>query len=1176
MLPILRVFPTLLALPLLAQTLAEPSTATTTEPKADAPWNVSNPPGPHADAAIDVREGTWINVDVSPDGTKIVFDLLGDLYTMPISGGEATPLTGPNSPSGNDVAWDMQPRFSPDGTRIAFTSDRGNGDNVWVMNADGTNLVQVTKETYRLVNSPAWEPGGQAIIGHKHFTSRRSLGAGEMWLYHLGQAKPKDGGGDGLQLTTKPTDQKDVGEPAFSPDGRYLYYSWDATPGGSFEYSKDSTGQIYIISRLDRVKGETENWITGPGGAIRPTPSPDGKSLAFVRRFDFKTCLFIQDIATGQIRKIHDQLERDMQETWAIHGVYPTMAWTPDNASIIYWAKGKIWRVVIGSHGGMKEGTISEIPFHVKTTRRVQEAVRFSIDVAPDQFDVKMIKAAEVSPKGDAVVYQALGHIYVRPLPTGEPRRLTTDNDRFEFCPSWSRDGQSIVFTTWSDKDLGSVRVAPASGGTGREITAQPGIYVDPIFSPDGTKIVFGKVSGGYLLPNINSRETGVFVAPASGGEMKRLTKRGTNPQFGSDNSRVFLVTSEPDKDNDNTKLISIGLDGLEEREHFKSANATEMRVSPDGKYLAWAERFNVYVTPFTLTGRSIDIGPGGNNQPIAKVSSDAGISLRWTGDSKQVTWTLGPELFRKDLNQAFAWLNPTVPSATTTPDTAKPEEKKDDKPVGLNIAFKQPKFVPKGKVAFVGGKIVTMKETPSHNTIGFDPKGADKPTFAKWTDPEAAIEVIAEGIVLVDGDRITAVGPRDKVQVPSDAFVVDCNGMVLSPGLIDVHAHGGQGQAGITPQQNWGQYANLAFGVTTIHDPSNDTEEIFAASELQKAGMIVSPRTFSTGTILYGATGSFKAEINSLDDAFFHLRRMKAVGAFSVKSYNQPRRDQRQQVIEAARQLGMMVVPEGGSLLEHNLTMVVDGHTGVEHSLPCENIYQDITQLWGASKTGYTPTLVVGYGGIAGENYWYDHTNVWENKKLLTFVPRQIVEPRSRRREHAPDSDYNTLRSAKICKDLNDAGITVHLGAHGQMAGLGSQWELWMLGQSGMSNIQAMRCATLQGARYLGLDKDLGSLEVGKLADLAIYAKDWTANLRDSDSVKYVMVGGRLFNAETMDEIGQAPRQRQPFYFERLFTSIGYTGTFGACHGCGLPGCGSGVKGTLPEREVPMERGYR
>ena len=129
--------------------------------------------------------------------------------------------------------------------RIAFTSDRGGGDNIWIMNRDGSQPRQVTKETFRLLNSPAWSPDGQYIVARKHFTAQRSLGAGEMWLYHRG-------GGEGLQLTKKPNEQKDAGEPAFSPDGRYLYFSQDITPGAIFEYNKDSNGEIYVIQRLDR------------------------------------------------------------------------------------------------------------------------------------------------------------------------------------------------------------------------------------------------------------------------------------------------------------------------------------------------------------------------------------------------------------------------------------------------------------------------------------------------------------------------------------------------------------------------------------------------------------------------------------------------------------------------------------------------------------------------------------------------------------------------------------------------------------------------------------------------------------------------------------------------------------------------------------------------------------
>jgi hypothetical protein len=185
---------------------------------------------------------------------------------------------------------------------------------------------------------------------------------------------------------------------------------------------------------------------------------------------------------------------------------------------------------------------------------------------------------------------------------------------------------------------------------------------------------------------------------------------------------------------------------------------------------------------------------------------------------------------------------------------------------------------------------------------------------------------------------------------------------------------------------------------VTTSHDPSNDTEMVFSNAELIRAGLMTGPRLFSTGTILYGAETSFKTQINSYDDALMHLRRLKAAGAFSVKSYNQQRRDSRQMILKAARELQMEVVPEGGSLVYGNTTQIIDGHTGVEHALPVPVLYKDITTLFGKTGVGYTPTLIVAYGGINGEDYWYQHTNVWENTRLLQFVPRDVVDPRRER----------------------------------------------------------------------------------------------------------------------------------------------------------------------------------
>jgi len=247
------------------------------------------------------------------------------------------------------------------------------------------------------------------------------------------------------------------------------------------------------------------------------------------------------------------------------------------------------------------------------------------------------------------------------------------------------------------------------------------------------------------------------------------------------------------------------------------------------------------------------------------------------------------------------------------------------------------------------------------------------------------------------------------------------------------------------------------------------------------------------------------------------------------VKSYNQPRRDQRQQIIEAARQLDMTVVPEGGSLFQHNMTMVVDGHSTVEHSIPVAKIYDDVRQLWAGSDTAYTPTLIVAYGGNWGENYWYQSTDVWNDPILTKYAPRRVLDARSRRPVHVPQDELNHIDIAKVTKELNDLGVDVQIGAHGQREGLGAHWELWMMAQGGMSPLQVLRTGTINGARTLGMDKDLGSLEPGKLADLVVLDRNPLEDIKNTVSIRYTVANGRVFDSE-MNEAGK-PAHR-PFWF--------------------------------------------
>lgn len=1056
-------------------------------------WDVEEAHGPTRTVEFTTTEGTWMTVDVSPDGQDIVFDMLGDLYTMPITGGKATRLTsGP--------AFDVQPRFSPDGSRIAFTSDHKGGDNIWTIARDGSDPQQVTQEKFRLLNGPAWTPDGQYLLARKHFTSTRSLGAGEVWMYHAsGNAS------SGMQLTKRKNDQQDQGnEIAVSPDGRYVYFSEDVSGGSTFQYNKDPNGQIYVVRRLDRETGQLRNLITGAGGSARPQPSPDGEHIAFVRRVRTKSVLYLYNLYSGTQTPIFDGLDHDQQEAWAIFGVYPGFSWTPDSQNLVFWAQGHIWKLNIETRD------VEQIPFEVDVEQTVTEPVRFAQDVSPDSFEAKMIRQAITSPDGQWLVFHAVGHLWKKRLPNGTPERLTSATD-FEYEPAFSPDGQTVVYTTWSDADLGAVHSVGLNGGASAKLTERPGYYFTPRFSPDGTKVVYRRGSGNSLLGFVHGTDTGLYWVNASGGEPTLVRQGGSNPRFDHTGERIYFQTGG----GLNKEYKSIDLDGSDERSHFKMKYANTVVPSPDGQWVAFNELFDAYIAPFPRTGGTIDLNKDTKAIPVKKVTRDAGTDLHWSGDSERLHWLIGPEYYTRDLKDSFSFMD------------GAPEELPAADSTGIPIGLTVQTDVPSGKVAFVGARIITMNGE----------------------------EVIEGGTLVIEGNKVVAVGAS--VDVPSDATVIDAQGKTIMPGIVDAHAHAAHFFSGPSAQQNWPYLANLAYGVTTAHDPSANTSFVFSQSELVKAGKLVGPRVFSTGTILYGADGDFKAVVNSLDDARSHLRRMKAVGAFSVKSYNQPRRDQRQQVLKAARELEMNVVPEGGSTFFHNLTMIVDGHTSIEHNLPVAPLYKDVMELWAANKVAYTPTLVVNYGGMSGEYFWYEHSNVWEKNRLLNYVPRPTIDARSRRRQMSPSDDYHYVTVAAQAKKLVDAGGLVQVGAHGQLQGLAAHWETWMFVQGGMTPHEALRSATLHGAQFLGLDGEIGSLEVGKLADLVVLNANPLDDIYNTEDVHSVMVNGRLFDAETMNQIGNHPAERALLYWEKDEVSDAFIWRPGI--GFGLPLCGCG-----------------
>ncbi|WP_449440418.1 amidohydrolase family protein [Pedobacter steynii] len=1036
--------------------------------RAGKKWDIEKYQGPTKTFNISTDEGTWMNLDVSSDGKDIVFDLLGDIYTIPVTGGTATLLSG-------GIAWEVQPRFSPNGKYISYTSDKSGADNIWIMNRDGSNKRQVTKETFRLLNNATWMPNSDYLIARKHFTGYRSLGAGEMWMYSIY-------GGEGVQLTKRKNDQQDAGEPNVSPDGRYLYFSEDVSPGPNFEYSKDPNGVIYAIRQLDMVTGKLTDLIEQPGGSARPQISPDGKMMAYVKRVRLKSVLIVQNIKSGEEWTLTEDLTHDQQETWAIFGVYPNFAWTPDSKNIIFYSKGKIKKIELSSL------VISDIPFKVTSTQTVQESLHFPKQVFSAEFSSKMIRQLTTSPDGKFVVFNAAGFLYKKELPNGTPERVTNGID-FEFEPDISPDGKFVIFTTWSDEFKGAIKRADLKSGKTIPLTEEKGLYYSPSYSTKGDKIVYRKGVGNDVLGYAYGRGTGIFTMAADGSGKTLISENGIKPQFNKDDTRIFFQGNEDGK----KAFKSVDLNGGNPRTHYTSTYVTQFCPSPDGKWMAFTELFNVYITPMVITGSPLDLSSANKTIPLTRVTKDAGTYLHWSNDGSKLQWTLGEQYFSREIKNSFNFVD-GAPQTIPPPDST-----------GISIGLRLKTDVPDGITALKGARIITMKGD----------------------------EVIEEGTIIVDHNKVVAVGKATEVSIPQGAKVIDVTGKTIMPGIIDVHAHLRTSPDGISPQQDWSYLANLAFGVTTSHDPSSNTEMVFSQSEMIRSGRMVGPRLYSTGSILYGADGDFKVVINSLDDALSHLRRLKAVGAFSVKSYNQPRRDQRQQILEAARQLKMEVVPEGGSTFFTNMNMISDGHTGIEHSIPVAPVYKDVVSFWNNTKVAYTPTLIVSYGSQWGENYWYDRTNVWENERLMAFTPRPIIDSRSRRRTTSEYGDYGHIEVSKAVKQIADGGTKINLGAHGQIQGLGAHWELWMLVQGGMTPIQAIRSATLNGASYLGMEKEIGSLENGKLADLVIMDANPLDDIRNSEKIKYVMVNGRIYDSLSMNEIGGREKLRGKLWFE-------------------------------------------
>lgn len=1097
---------------------------------------------------FDTKVGSWMSVDVSPDGRMLAFDILGDIYTMPIEGGRATPFT-------RGMAMDAQPRFSPDGRKLVFVSDRDGGWNVWTISLDKKDTVQVSRGKTNSYESPEWTPDGKYIV-----VSRNT----KLHMFHAD-------GGSGQRLIPAPTQPgaSDVLRQqgaAFGKDDRYIWY---AQRRGSWIYNTPlGDYQLYVY---DRKTGESSVRSFRYGSAFRPTLSPDGKWLVFGTRDVDKTSLRIRDLETGDERWLVENVQRDDQESRATLDVYPGMSFTPDSRFVVATWNGRLWKAPVAG------GAPQEIPFEAQLVHALGPAVHFEYPVSDSAtFIVKQIRDGVPSPDGRKLAFVALDRLYlldIPPLPARsvavtngggsqsaptaeqavtDPRRIT-NLDMIEFQPAWSPDGQWIVYSTWTQADGGHLYRVRSDGRSRPErLTRRAAFFQNPVFSPDGRRIVAlrgpARAFNEALAGGVPGGTEDIVWVPAIGGDPVVIAPAGGlgRPHFTADTNRIYLYSGA-------RGLISMRWDGTDITTHVRvqgppppgappgqqqGPSASTVLMAPVGdQALAQVSSDLFLVTVPFVGGTEPRITVGGTSDdgaafPVRRLTEIGAQFPSWSGDGKRVHWSIGNAHVVYDVERGRAF-DDSVRSArrasAAARDTAgggdtaaaRPRDTVETdtsrapmfQPFEFRVRIQAPRDIPRGNAVIRGGRAITMRGN----------------------------EIIDNADIVVRDNRIVAVGPRGQVQVPADARVIDATGKTILPGFVDTHAHVWAAW-GVHRDQVWSYAANLAYGVTTLRDPQTATTDVLSYEDQVKTGRILGPRIYSTGP------GVFSGEnIRNLDHARRILKRYSDYyDTKTIKQYVAGNREQRQWVIQAANELRLMPTTEGSLDIKMTVTEMTDGYSGHEHTIPTFPMFADFNRLLAESKLVYTPTILVAYGGPWAENYYYATEDVIGDQKLRRFTPWSEIESKALRRGGS-QGQVTTGAGAgwfhprvhaftKIGEQLRDmvaAGAKVGVGSHGQLQGLGYHWELWSMQSGGMPLHDALRAATIWGAEAIGLGRDLGSIEAGKLADLVVLDRNPLESIRNTNSVRLVVKNGRVYDANTLAEIHPRPAQPPRFYWQ-------------------------------------------